>query len=552
MLFAALALAATYPLLSHAGTHIPQGSEPSATVPLLNLWTVWWNVDRISHGFQGYWNAPMYHGVPGIFAALEPQTAVGLLAWLPWQILPQQAHVFNALIALFLTLNGWFSCQLLKRWRLTWLTSLCGGAMVSVLPFVHWKLGVFQLIAVWGILWTLLALTRFQRQQGLGAAFHLAFAFAITYSLCCYYGLFLSLLLLVCAPLLLGRTLRRGRTWVWGVTAIAIACGLLAPIVSTQLRFAREHPFEYPPEWIRVLSAVPTDYLQTPGPQFVTPPEVDVDDSRKPWPLSPGTLKIMLAGIGFGWGVWSRRRRRASLMLGGMAVVALLLSMGPRLEWGGVSIYRFLADYYPGFGHARNVFRFACFVQIAIALLAAFGVHGVHRFLKRRPFLAQRRFLASTAMLLLGGLLVCEAWPSPPSTYRLPANAAACQWVSWLSDEQQSEVCLAFFPQAADTRATASQPTAEWMYFQSYHARPMINGYSTFVPGTISELNEILASFPSDAGVAALHKAGVTHVAFDQRVGAKVDRPAMETLGLAQVVNDTTAAMEIWQLPQAD
>jgi len=31
-------------------------------VPRLNLWTLWWNSERLLHGYRGYWQAPIFAG----------------------------------------------------------------------------------------------------------------------------------------------------------------------------------------------------------------------------------------------------------------------------------------------------------------------------------------------------------------------------------------------------------------------------------------------------------------------------------------------------------
>jgi len=32
------------------------------TVSRLNLWTLWWNSERLLHGYRGYWHAPIFAG----------------------------------------------------------------------------------------------------------------------------------------------------------------------------------------------------------------------------------------------------------------------------------------------------------------------------------------------------------------------------------------------------------------------------------------------------------------------------------------------------------
>src|SRR5262245_30729343 len=41
----------TWPLAAHWTTSLPLGCEDEPVVPLLNLWTQWWNIDRIGHGY---------------------------------------------------------------------------------------------------------------------------------------------------------------------------------------------------------------------------------------------------------------------------------------------------------------------------------------------------------------------------------------------------------------------------------------------------------------------------------------------------------------------
>lgn len=549
LFFSVLAILSTSPLLLRADTHIPQGTEQSATVPLLNVWTIWWNVDRIEHAYQDYWDAPIYYPTERMLASVEPQTVAGLIAWPLWHVLPSAAAVYNVLILLFLTLNGWFACRLLQYLRLTWTASLGGGAMMSLLPLVHWQLGVLQLVAVWGVIWTLWALLQFRRRPGLCSAAQLAVAFAITYSLCCYYGLMLSLLLLICLPPLFGRRLAQWQVWGWGLFSVGLALLILAPIWHVQLRFVQEHGLSYPREWTLQLSAMPLDYLRSPWPQLFPWPDLNRHEHHYPWPLSPGTLKLCMALAGIGFGLWTRRRRHVTLWWSTIAAVAMLLSLGPRLGGSSVPVYPWLAESYPGLAYARNVFRFAFFVQMAVALLAAVGLHGFYVFLKRWKPLRRRRHLVSAAVLGLGILLACEIWPPHPVMYQLPDVTRKTGWISWVRSRQASDARLAFFPLPKNNTATALQPTAEWMYFQTYHGRPMVNGYATFVPNTFRTLQKRLETFPSAEGVEALRAVGATHVVVDRRLEADVHAAAFEDWGMTPACRDQAAGMDIWTLP---
>src|SRR6058998_3663233 len=58
----ATALAQTAPLALHLGSAIPFGTYPAPVVPRLNLWALWWNSERLLHGYRGYWQAPIFAG----------------------------------------------------------------------------------------------------------------------------------------------------------------------------------------------------------------------------------------------------------------------------------------------------------------------------------------------------------------------------------------------------------------------------------------------------------------------------------------------------------
>jgi len=76
--YAVGALVATWPLPLHLAPRVPTGTEPTATVPLFNLWSLRWNADRLAHLYAGYWQAPIFHPARGTFASSEPEPLSGL------------------------------------------------------------------------------------------------------------------------------------------------------------------------------------------------------------------------------------------------------------------------------------------------------------------------------------------------------------------------------------------------------------------------------------------------------------------------------------------
>ena len=80
------------------------------------------------------------------------------------------------------------------------------------------------------------------------------------------------------------------------------------------------------------------------------------------------------------------------------------LSFGP--GDGGPSLHRFLVSVVPGYAQLRSPFRFAVFVELMVALLAAGGLAFIHA--RARLPLVWR----SLAVLLLGALAAMEIRPT--------------------------------------------------------------------------------------------------------------------------------------------
>src|SRR5258706_9795085 len=78
-LFGATALLVSWPLATRLTTHLPLGSLGSKTVPLFNLWTLEWNLQRIAHAYAGYWDAPIFYPEHAAFALSEPEAVPGLM-----------------------------------------------------------------------------------------------------------------------------------------------------------------------------------------------------------------------------------------------------------------------------------------------------------------------------------------------------------------------------------------------------------------------------------------------------------------------------------------
>ena len=95
-----------------------------------------------------------------------------------------------------------------------------------------------------------------------------------------------------------------------------------------------------------------------------------------------------------------------------------------------------------------------------------------------------------------------EIQPLPPLDLELP-------WLSWILESTEPDQVLAFVPFPEGRTSVEYLGTAQWMYWQTRHWRPMVNGYSGYFPAQFRRLKKTMATFPSEQALSALRQAGV-------------------------------------------
>lgn len=541
LLFSLWALILTYPLPLHLLSHIPRGSEEAATVPFFNLWTLQWNIDQQMQGYPRYWDAPIFAPDKGTFAFSEPQPVSALLAAPLWLAFRSPALGYNFLVILFLTLNGWFAFWLLRCWRVSFLPSLLAGLLMQTLPFVAQEMGVLQLIAVFGFLWTLLLLSRFLIQSPSHLAtlsptsLCLALGTPITFFTCGYYGLFSFLFLPLAFALQLRRKHANLKTIGQFVAVAVLALALTAPFLWMQQQRLAEYHFSRSTQTIKANSAKLEYYRNFLDYHLLYSQILDLK-SGQGQRLFPGLGLLILAGLG----LFGRPNRRVKLYLLLAVVLALLLSLGLRLNLGGVQPYQWVRDFVPGFAQLRSPFRFAVIVQLHLALLAGFGLDNLLRWIPP----PQKALLAVFAALTLFDLL---AWPLP--LQELPAQTEPMPWQTWLNQQQTTPLDIVMLPFAPGSKVEDFEPTTRWMLANRYFQGAMLNGYSGFFPPDHGRLREDLLKFPTDDALQQLRQKQIEYVVVYHHLPAV---PFMEqiTAYLPLVYQDKDNNVAVYAIPR--
>lgn len=517
LLFGLWALMLTYPLLLHPFSHIPQGDEKAETVPLFNLWTLQWTIDQLLRGFPEYWDAPIFAPAKGTFAFSETQPLSALLAAPAWLGLQSPAFGYNVLVILFLSLNGWFACWLLKSWGLPGLPALSGGLFMESIPFVAQEMGVLQLIAVFGFLWSLLYLGLFLKQSARSQAVKrsgvgLALGPPVTFFTCSYYGLcsffFLPLAFLFQWQKKHFKVKTVGQFLLVGLLALA----LTGPFLWAQRQRLAGYGFTRSAETVENNSAR-LQYYGNFLDHNLLYGRILGQESGQGQRLFPGFGLIGLAGLGL-WGAQQKRVKRYLLVA---SILALLLSLGLRFQVAGFLPYQWVREYVPGFAQLRSPFRFAALLQLHLALLAGFGLHNLGRW-----FLTHQKLVISLATLL--AVFEMLAWPLPLQA--VPALAEDIPWQNWANSQKQF-ARVVMLPFAQTNRVADFEQTTRWMLENRHFRGEMLNGYSGFFPQDHAHLRALMVQFPTVAGIELLQEMGVDYVVVYHDLA---DAPASEII----------------------
>jgi hypothetical protein len=504
LLYIAAAVGFTWPLALRIGSHLPLGTEGSATVPLFNLWTLMWNAGRLQDGYAGYWDAPIFYPETGTFALSEPQPLTGLVfaifAWAVRNPLP----AYNLMLLLFLTLNGISAEWLLRKLGVSGGPAFLAGLLALGLPFVGNELGVLQLTAVFPIFFAFGSLWSFSTNPHWRPALGIGVWSAAAFLVSSYYGLFLTVFLLVGSILLIRRSHFRVNVGLQLLAGVLAAGLLLLPVLPEQARLTAA--YSRSETTIKNNSAELEEYShlyrRTVGERWL--PWVAEDDGRQR--LFPGTVLLALAAAGL---IAGRRGGavRSWLLFALIGVAfAFILSFGLNLSIGEWQPYLLFKNYYPGFGQLRSPFRMALFVQVFLVTLAGVGLNSIWR----RGLVG--RIVA--VCLVSAGLVEVTAWPVRLAA--VPETAFDAPWITWLKSRPE-EGALLMLPMSQDSSAAAFEPIVIGMLQGLKHGRSLGNGYSGFFPAGYRSLKGRMNHFPGEETIHFLQESGYRFLVIDRK-----------------------------------
>jgi hypothetical protein len=276
------------------------------------------------------------------------------------------------------------------------------------------------------------------------------------------------------------------------IAAIALAAGvaslLLLPFLFPYWRAYHDQGLTRSLADARWFAASWADYLTTPG-RFHAPLWSHYFATASSTSLFPGAAALLLAlyAVVSGGALRDARAR----MLIAMGAIGIALSFGPKMPG-----YEFLYRVLPLLHSVRAPVRFGYLGIVAMAMLAGFGLAAARQRLAPRA--------AATVAAAALALAVLEPFAAPLYLPRFEGIPAIYRQLRDTPDAVAAELP---FP-----HPWSVFHNARFMLYSTEHWKPMLNGYSGFVPYSYRQHFDQLAGFPDDRAIAALQTLRVTHL----------------------------------------
>jgi hypothetical protein len=394
-------------------------------------------------------------------------------------------------------LTGWTMALVVQRWTGSWWASVLSGSLMafnamSLTRFPHIQLQHVEFLPL-----ALLSLDRLLTTPRTKYALQLAAWFVLQSLTSLYFLVFTAIVLLASALARPAEWLgRRGRAVLPKLLlSAAVAGALLLPFLLPYILARREQV-----AFVRTLADVAqfsarwTDYLATGGTLHNTTWSGQFFRGDG---LFPGVVGLSLTAMAIVSGIaFSDRRARMALVFG---IVCFCLSFGPMFP-----LYSYLYQAFPAMTGVRSAVRFGQMVLAAVAILAGFGLVAL-----------QRRLPASWVVPLCLAFVITahlEALRAPIDFGRDHVFRGIAPIFKVLdTPEPQVVVIFPFYPPEVIFM------NARYMVVSIAFWKPMLNGYSGYMPKRYVEHAENLAAFPDHRSVDYLQRLGVTRVLVDSR-----------------------------------
>jgi hypothetical protein len=457
-----------------------------------SIWNVAWVARTIVVEPLSVFDANIFWPARNALAFSEHNLGAGILAapiyWATGN--PYLAHNWVLLWSFMLSgIGAYYLARHLTgdRWA-----SAAAAPLFAFCPYVFARTPHIQLLMTAGLPFGLLAWHRLVDRPSLGRAGVLALTIVAQAIFCGYYAAFLVILVATAALVrfVQFRGLADRRCWTLQALAFAAAALALVPLALPYLE-VRDAGFHRSLDDAALFSADWRAYFASGSPAhgWLLSRLAHWDEV-----LFPGVIATLAACAAVARVVRrrsgdSRRDRRHIVLYGTLALVAGWLSFGPQ-----AGLYRVVYAVFPVMQWLRAPARFGVLVPLAFAMLTAFVIRDVRRATRYRAVVGIAITVAICAELATP--LRFSEVVMPSRIYevlkKLPAGA------------------VAEFPYFFSRRDVFGH--SSYMLRSAWHWKPLVNGYSDYLPDRFLEEALTIADFPGGQAVPMLRSHGTRYV----------------------------------------
>lgn len=572
-LAALLYLAFTLLCLRPGWGDLSSAIAPDPGDPVFNLSILKWGAAQWKAGLPDYWNAPFFFPMARTITLSDHLLGPSAFVALFTAAVPNAIAAYNFLFLSSFVLSGLATCWVLRRSGLGWIAAFAGGLIFAFSPFRMDQRSHLQILLAQWIPLTLWFWDRLlaERTWKKAALFFLFYALHVTGGNYLAYMIHVPMAAILAVRAHELRSALFTRRSLAVLSPVAAACVALLAAIFYPYTLADGFSSSRSVEEWRAWGASLASFV-TPGPGnwyfggsywslfrpenvlfagFVPTvlaalavaalwrerqrlPPMPLGARRRfllaaplvvaalAWVLAElhtwtGLEKVTLLGETTGLHGY----RRPALLLG----LSLVLFFGLLRKWSGRRpaltlgctawerglftsgwvtallcfpvVFAPLASVLPGLDRMRVPARFYAFVSLALAWLTAVGLDRL-----------RRRWPGRRGAMIAGLLALAIA------AELVPRRTA---W-SWLPPEGEVEPVYQWLKAQPDVTAVLELPAGEvepdiaYMYRQTFHGKPLVNGYSGFIPPSYLELAAQCSSVPDDEALARLRGQRVSHV----------------------------------------
>lgn len=510
--FLAIAFIFTAPLsLSPASQAANEGD------PLHISWILAWDIHQLTtHPFQLF-ESNAFYPYPHSLAFSEHLTIEALMVGPIYLLTGNALLAQNIAMLLAFALSGWAMFLLLREMVGYSDAALIGGVLYAFHSYSLQEVPRLQVLSIqWWPLAVLFLYRAFRSGRGKDAALFGLF-FVLQGLSCTYYLIYFSMMLLLWIPgvfLWSKRTMGREAIHRLGKVGVSlfgsgIVLGLFAlPYLEMFSAFGYQRSLA---EGLDLL-----DYINPPsGTPFSFWFDFTIKTSATHHFIGFGALLLLLVGLTFGP---SRARESPggrtffwlSLVTG---LVGLIVSLGPVVYVGGRAVgpgvYPVLYRYLPLFRGLRSPERIAILVNFAVAVIGAYGAAALLDFARSSRWLSRfRPWAASASFMVVLILLPFEHFSGGVRGVGVPTGDRVPEVYRWLAKEAPGDpggpvIELPVYP------LRKHRFYAAYMFYSTYHWRPIVIGRTSFYPPAMEYLAYQLRDFPNRDSLGLLRWLGV-------------------------------------------